>query len=198
MSKNLTPQEIFNKSLYVTVSSALNQNVDLFNGATRGAIRMMKQSIQGSYQETLGWTLKDIVLFRDPTSNSVISKTSFETVLDNMFKIGFSTKEIEVAYSKFEWIKQNPSYAGVLIGSTIARETLKNSAVLAIKALTTVLTADTRITTDISGVGDGKVTWKSFLDASRPFGDQHNRIAAWVINSGQLFDLFGSNLQNAN
>ena len=198
MAKNLQAVDIFNRSVYKTVASALNQNVDLFNAATRGAIRMMKQDIQGSFQETAGLTLKDIVLFRDPTSTGAIAKSSFESVLDNMFKIGFSTKEIEYTYAKFDWIKQNPAMAGVIIGSAIARETLKNSVELAITSLTTVLKADASVTTNISAVGDGKVTWKSFVDASRPFGDQHDKIVAWVVNSAQLFDLFGSNLTNQN
>lgn len=197
MAKGLTALEIFNQSLYNTVMPAINENVDVFNAATNGAIRMIKQDIQGSWEQALALTLKDIVLYRDPTSSSTIAKTSFEDVMDNMIKIGFSTKEVEYTYAKFDWVKRNPALAGALIGQTLARETMANSVKMAIGAVTTVLKADPSVTTDISATPTNKVSWKSFIDASRPFGDQHSRIGAWVVHSSQLFDLYGDNLTNA-
>lgn len=196
MAQGLTANEIFNQTLYKWVPKILNENVDIFNRASNGAILMQKQEIAGSWQQTWTRTLEDIVLYRDPTSSAAIPKAHFEELMHNMIKVGFGTKEVEWTYAKFEWINQNPEQAGFIIAQTLARETLQNSVKMAVGVAGTVLEADTAVVTDKSTAGTMK--YEYFLDATRPFGDQHNRISAWIVHSKQAFDFWKENLKNEN
>lgn len=198
MAVALTTAEIFNRTLYTKMPQMLNTNVDLFNRATNNAIQMLSNDIQGAWEQSWARSLKDIVLYRDPTSTAPIAKASFEELMHNMVKIGFSTKEIEWTDSKFEYIRQNPEEAAFIIGQTLVREMLQNSVRMAIGAATTLLSADASVTTDKSAVGDGKMKFEYFIDATRPFGDQYNRIVTWVLSSQQMFDVWKEALKNEN
>lgn len=193
---NLKTNEVINKAVYGVVQKALAYNVNLFNKNTNGALLMSLKNIAGTFEEYLNLTLEDVLLYRDPTSTANIDKAHFNHIADNMIKIGFSTKEIEYMFAKFDWTHRRLEDAGLLIGQTIARNVLENNVKMALGTLTAVLKNDNKVKVDISATGDGKMTYGSLMQGARPFGDQMERIVAWVMHSSQAFDLYSSNLSN--
>lgn len=192
----LTATEVFENTVYNVGKDILTENVDVFNQHSNGAIVLSSQSIQGDFAQSLDVTLgKDLVKSRNPYAQSALTDKGFTRVKDNIVKLGMGLNPISWTNAEFNWVKQNPSLAGVKIGRAMANQTMQRMAEFAIGSLATCLNQNAKLKREVAA--SSKISHNDFVQAISPMGDQFNSIELYVIHSSTYFELLETTFKNS-
>ncbi|BDU76295.1 major capsid protein [Mesoterricola sediminis] len=181
---------IYQDQFQAGVWEAITQNVNVFNGASAGAIKLVAKDLKGDFnKDTFFKTIAGLVSRRDTTSTATVADTALAQgenigvklnrkigpialTLDSLRKIGSSSEEISFGIGRMVGERKAVDMLnGALIGATAA-----------LGAQSSVLydaTADTTKTLNHTAMVSGMAK----------FGDQSARIKAWVMHSKPYFDL---------
>lgn len=192
----LTAIEVFENTVYGVGKDLITENVEVFNGNSKGAIVLSSKSIQGDFEQMMDLTLgQDLIKSRNPYANNDLTAKNFNRVKDNIVKLGLGLNPIEWTNAEFNWVKQNPEIAGVKIARAMANQTAKYMADVAIGAVVTCLNSNTAVKTTIPNTR--KLDHNDLIQAIRPMGDQFNSVELYLMHSTQYFDLLGTTFKNA-
>lgn len=192
----LTAIETFENTVYKVGQTLINENVDLFNGASNNAIVLSGKSIQGDFEQTMNLVLgQDLIKSRNPYANNTLTPKGFSRVKDNIVKLGLGLNPIEWTNAEFNWVKQNPEVAGVQIGRAMANQSTKYMAEVAVGAVVTCLNSNNAVKTTVPN--SRKLDHNDLIQAIRPMGDQFGSVALYLMHSTQYFDLLGTTFKNA-
>lgn len=193
----LSDLQVFNDWAYKAMSEVLDQQVELFNGATRGAIILRTAGNTGDISEAAFWAkIQGLVRTRNPYSNADVAAKDLRQLVDNTIKVASGTPPINIPPSMLRWIQKNPQEAGAVIGQQLAGDTMQDMLNNALGAARASFTAGGAVY-DHSAVGAGLLTQKAFNAGQRLFGDRSSDIQVWVAHSSPLFDLYDNALGNA-
>ncbi|HHV6411769.1 TPA: major capsid protein [Haemophilus influenzae] len=188
--------EVFESTVYNVGKDLLSENVEVFNQHSNGAIVLSPQSIQGDFAQSLDVTLgKDLVKSRNPYEQTDLTDKHFSRTVDNIVKLGMGLNPISWTNAEFNWVKQNPSLAGVKIGRAMAQQSMKSMAEFAIGSLATCLNKTNTVKREVA-VGS-TISHNDFIQAIAPMGDQFNSIELYVIHSMTYFELLSTTFFNA-
>jgi hypothetical protein len=181
---------IYQEQFQAGVWEALTQNVNVFNGASAGAIKLVAQDLKGDYnKEAFFRGITGLVSRRDTTSVSAatdLALTQGEKIgvklnrkigpvtqtLDALRKIGFDSQEISFGIGK-------------MVGEKKAQDML-NAAMI---GATAALGAQSAVVYDATADTTKTLNHTAMVSAMAKFGDQSGRIKAWVMHSKPYFDL---------
>lgn len=193
----LSDLQVFNDWVYKTSSEVLDQQVDLFNAATRGAIILRTANNTGDVSESAFWAkIQGLVRTRNPYGTGTVAAKDLRQLVENTIKVGAGTPPINIPPSMLRWIQKSPEEAGAVIGQQLAGDTLQDMLNNAIGAGKASFTAGGAVY-DHSAVGTGLLTQKAFNAGQRIFGDRSTDIQVWIGHSSPLFDLYDNALGNA-
>lgn len=188
--------EVFESTVYNVGKDLLNENVEIFNEHSNGAIVLSAQSIQGDFAQSLDVTLgKDLIKSRNPYIQQDLTDKHFSRTADNIVKLGMGLNPISWTNAEFNWVKQNPSLAGVKIGRAMAQQSMQRMAEFAIGSLATCLNGNAKIKHEVAK--DSTISHIDFVQAISPMGDQFNSIDLYVIHSKTYFELVNTTFANA-
>lgn len=188
--------EVFENTVYNVGKDLLNENVEVFNQHSNGAIVLSAQSIQGDFAQSLDVTLgKDLIKSRNPYVQNDLTDKHFSRTVDNIVKLGMGLNPISWTNAEFNWVKQNPSLAGVKIGRAMAQQSMKSMAEFAIGSLATCLNQNAQIKHQVAK--DATISHNDFVQALSPMGDQFDSIDLYVIHSKTYFELVNTTFLNA-
>lgn len=186
--------QVFNEFTYTAATEVLQQQVDLFNAATGGAIILRSASNVGDFtDETFYALIADLVRRRNVYANGAIAEAELQMLLATSVKVAGGTPPVRVDPAWFEWIGRNPEEGGVIYGQQLAVAMMADMLNTAIAAVAAAMAGTTAITHDGSG---GTADFDDFLTGASKFGDQAQRIATWIVHSHTMFKIFGSALTN--
>lgn len=190
--------EVFENTVYKIGEILLRENVEIFNENSAGCIHLKDFNIVGDFerQMSIGLNAKNIVKARNPYTMRKIDPVNFSRTSSNVVKLGLGTYPIEWTHDQFNWVKDNPKKAGVIIGQAIAKGTLLTMLEYAIGGVASVLGANAEVTHEIAEA-DG-LSISDFVKAVRPMGDQSSEVEMWVMNSLDNNDLILNNIENQN
>lgn len=192
----LKATEVFESTVYNVGKDLLNENVEIFNEHSNGAIVLSAQSIQGDFAQSLDVTLgKDLVKSRNPYMQTALTDKHFSRTVDNIVKLGMGLNPISWTNAEFNWVKQNPELAGVKIGRAMAQQSMQRMAEFAIGSLATCLNKTNAVKREVA-VGS-TISHNDFIQAIAPMGDQFNSIELYVIHSMTYFELLSTTFFNA-
>lgn len=188
--------DIFNKWTQLTATEVVDQQVDLWNGATRNALSLVSaMDNAGDLAEKSSYALMaNLYGNRDPSSTAALVATPLATLKEAAVKVGMGSLPMEYTNSAFDWTKRDPQEAGIAFGEQVGMakfQYMLNSALAAAVAAvtTTGLTYDgTAAVADLPSLNNG----------ARLFGDRSASIVTWVMHSKSLHDIYGQSLQNSN
>ena len=193
---SLTALEVFERTVYGTGQELIKENVQVFNGSSKGAIVLGTKSILGDFEQSMDLILgQDLIKSRNPYADNTLTAKGFSRVKDNAVKMGLGMHPIEWTHAEFNWVKQNPELAGVKIGRAMADQTTKYMAEVAIGALVTCLNSNSAVKSTIPNTA--KLSHLDLIKAVKPMGDQYNSIELFVMHSSQYFDLVETTFKNA-
>ena len=185
----------FNDFAYNSFVTTYQQNVNLFNAATNGAIQMRVMGFSGDYKsKTQFENLASLVGNRDASSTSAATEHALAELLQVEVKVGLGTPNISYTNTAFDYTQRDPRLAGTAFGEAVAEGAMAyhlNSILAA--GVASIAAAD--VTYDGTA---GVASLASLNKGAGKFGDRQRAIVAWVMHSKSVNDIYDQALANSN
>lgn len=187
--------QVFNSSAYNAFINTLQQEVDLFNGATRNAIMLTSVAFMGDKNELAAFeSIASLVGNRDPSATGANTEHALAELLKIDIKVGWGIPNISYTNASFDWTQRDPAEAGTLFGEEVAKGAM---AYMLNSALTSYVAAVDGVNVTYDGTA-GVASLDSLNLGAGKFGDRQADIAAWVMHSKSVNDIYGQALANSN
>jgi len=187
--------QVFNSSAYNAFINTLQQEVDLFNGATRNAIMLTSVAFMGDKNELAAFeSIASLVGNRDPSATGANTEHALSELLKIDIKVGWGIPNISYTNASFDWTQRDPSEAGTLFGEEVAKGAM---AYMLNSALTSYVAAVDGVNVTYDGTA-AVASLESLNLGAGKFGDRQADIAAWVMHSKSVNDIYGQALANSN
>jgi len=189
---------IYDEQFWGGVTEVLQQNAQIFNERSFGALRLATDMKLGNYdKETF---LKEIanggIQRRDNTSVASAADTPSEQAehigvkLNRRFQFGDTL-------DKWKKIGSDQGEMSFLLGQQYAVGILVEQANTAIRSLKAAISANAGVFVDATGFSTDKaVSHTNLAKAMYKFGDRADRIVAWVMHSASARDLLINSIEN--
>ncbi|QZA70451.1 major capsid protein [Erwinia phage AH03] len=195
----LSDLAVYSEYAYSTMTEVLQQQVDLFNQASNGAILLRSAAHQGDFSDIAFFQKVDgLIRRRNAYADTPIAQKSLKQIVDTMVKVATGTPEMRMDKGQFNWIQMNPEVAGAALGQQLAIDALADMLDIGLGATRAALLQDDEVVLDISGETPPAdlVTLATLARATGKFGDASSRIVAWVMHSKPMFDMYANSLAN--
>ncbi len=182
--------KVYQEYMNTRAAEPLQQNADVFNAATNGAIVMRTVEKPGDYEyESFFKDIPNLVTRRDVTTNA--SATKLSMLQDEFIRVKLNRKIGPVDQNRDSFRKlfarySEAEFADILGGQISVAQQLDmvNSVLLAARAA--LVNVPTLLSTVSS---NGTLGTTSLVDGLAKFGDAANRIVCWVMHSKPYYDL---------
>ena len=195
----LSDLSVYSEYAYTTATEILAQQIELFNGASRGAISLGTSPIQGDYSDQIMWQkISGLVRRRNAYGTGSVSSKKLTNLVDTMVKVAAGTPPVEMNKSQFTWIQMNPAEAGVILGKQLAVDSMADMLNTAIMSGYAALAGVSDVVLDVTGATDKKMTPGNLNLAAHKFGDRAQDIVCWLSHSATMASFYGTAITNAN
>lgn len=182
---------IYNDEFHSGLTEVLQQQSNVFNGASANAIRLASRAVLGEYgKETFFSSLGSaLVSRRDVTSVSAATDQQIVQAENVSVKINRKIGPVLFTNDAFKKIGKDPREASFIIGE-------QAGVAVALDYLNTALTAcDAALGGDNDYDGTaGTMTVSTLNLGMQVLGDRASRIVAWVMHSKVYHDLIGQHI----
>lgn len=188
---------VFNQYAKSAATEVIDQQVRLWNEATAGALVLRSGPNDGDFAEEASYELlTDLYGNRNAYGTGALAAIDLKQLLDVSVKVGSGSKPVQYTGTSFDWTLRDPREAGAVFGTQLGEAKMQYMLNTAIGAVSSAMsTAGASLTYD----GTASVaTLDSLNNGSRLFGDRASAIAAWIMHSKSLHDIYGQALQNSN
>jgi hypothetical protein len=196
----LSDLQVFTQFAQSAMTEVQDQQIQLFNAASRGALVLRSASNLGDYSEESMWAkISGLVRRRNAYGSGAVSEKNLTMLLDRSVKIAAGTPPVRIDPGMLKWIQKSPEEAGVVIGRQLAEDALADKVNTAMLIGRVAIGAVAALVNDVSGGSGGaeKCTLANLNTTAAKFGDRAQDIAVWLMHSTPLFDLYGQALANS-
>jgi len=193
----LSDMKVFNEYLKNATIETLAQDVEKFNAASAGAIRLTTQGIDGDFLQESFWAglhgaqrRVDRYAANGAQSATPLSQKQYDAV-----KVAGGFGPILWEPSQLSWIQNSPEEALEVISRNLSEAIVADQLNTVIAALVAAISNQAAATNDVSATAG--VTYAAINAAHAKFGDASGRLVAQVMNGVTFHDLIGKNLTNA-
>lgn len=193
----LSDMKVFNEYLKKTTIETLGQQIEKFNGASAGAIRLTAQGIDGDFlQESLWAGLHSAQRRVDRyAANADQSATVLAQLQANSVKVAGGFGPILWEPAQLAWIQKNPAEALEVISRNMSEAIVADQLNTAVAALVAAISNVAGATNDVSATAG--ITYSAINGAHAKFGDASGLLVAQVMTGEVFHRLIGQNLANA-
>lgn len=196
----LSDLAVYSEYAYTTRNELLDYNINLFNQASQGAIRLQPSAHQGDYSDEVFWKklAGGSVRRRNAYGSGAIAQKRMTQGVETSVKVAAGTPEMLFEPSNLTWIQQNPESAGIAFGQQLALDGLADMFNTATGCFIAGISGVPGKVLDISAeAGDAaKSSFTAQADAAILMGDRSNAILAWIMHSKPANDLYKNALVN--
>jgi hypothetical protein len=180
---------------YNAFRNTLQQQVNIFNGATRNALGLSSMLFTGDGKDLAAFeNLSSLVGNRDPSSTAAQTEHALAELLGGQVKVGWGMPNISYTDSSFDWTNRDPREAGTLFGNAVAEGAMAYMLNSALYSLVAAVDA-----ADVTYDGTAAVANLEALNlGAGKFGDRQGDIAVWIMHSKSQTDVYGQALANSN
>ena len=184
---------IYNQLAQTAYLERLQDNLNVFNQASNGAIRYVNEVIQGDFSQKSFYRVGGGIEHRDV--NSAAKVTPKKIGAGEM--VGVKTPYKYGPYSSteeaFKRRARSPEEFAEIIGYDLADALVAGRLQYGLTALKAAITSNPDMVAKGSIATDGR---KALTKGMRKFGDKFGRISLWVMNSDTYFDIVDEALTN--
>lgn len=182
---------------HLGVMEEITQNIDIFNEASNGAIRLVDMEVGGSYHTRVFYDDIGEWSRRDPTSVSAIASGDWRAVSE-LGQIGVKLyrklpikNTMQQFRSSFKQIGDDVGEYSRLVGGRMAQNRLKGQVNDGLKAVCAFLRgqATSRYTLPTGTGLTGKITSEKLWEGPALLGDKSNSVETFVMHSKVWHDL---------
>lgn len=193
----LSDLAVFNEELYSATTEILAQQVDKFNGASRGALILSEKPFAGDYSETAFFAkVQGLVRRRNPYGSGAVTPKSLEHIIDTMVKVAAGTPPLEMDPGQFRWIQQNPQLAAAMYALQLSKDTMADMLNVVVGSIYAALSGQSEVVYDATALTPDTLTHVAMNNGVAKFGDYGQEIVAWLIHSTPLYNLYNQGLTN--
>jgi Major capsid protein 13-like len=193
---------VFNDFFYRSMTETLQDEVELFNQQSGGALVLTSAKNVGSffteafYAKISGGTVRQ----RNPFTQTAITSKSVSHKKWISVKVDRGNFPLEWNATDFNRIQLQPEEAGTAYGAQYAQDVLEDMLLTALGCVYAALAQQPLVVYNAvanAAAADKLLTYANMNKGVAKFGDKSNRIRTWITNSGPRHDLIGANTTNA-
>ena len=194
---SLSNMKVFNEYLKKTTIETLAQDVEKFNAASAGSIRLTTQGIDGDFLQESFWAGLHSAQRRVDryAANGAQAATPLTQKQYDSVKIAGGFGPILWEPSQLSWVQKNPEEALEVISRNLSEAIMSDQLNTAIAALVAAIGNQPAATNDVSATAG--VDYIAINNAHALFGDASQRLIAQVMTGAMYHKLIGKNLVNA-
>lgn len=193
----LSDMKVFNEYLKKTTIETIAQQIEKFNGASNGAIRLTAQGIDGDFLQESLWAGLHAAQRRVDryAANGAQASTVLAQIQANSVKVAGGFGPILWEPAQLSWIQKNPAEALEVISRNLSEAIVGDQLNSAIAALVAAISNVAGATNDVSATAG--ITYGAINGAHAKFGDASGLLIAQVMTGEVFHKLVGQNLANA-
>lgn len=193
----LSDMKVFNEYLKKTTIETIAQQIEKFNAASNGAIRLTPQGIDGDFLQESLWAGLHAAQRRVDryATNGAQAATALAQIQANSVKVAGGFGPILWEPAQLSWIQKNPAEALEVISRNLSEAIVGDQLNTAIAALVAAISNVAAATNDVSATAG--VTYSAINGAHAKFGDASGLLVAQVMTGEVFHKLVGQNLANA-
>lgn len=184
---------IYNQLAQTAYLERLQDNLNVFNQASNGAIRYVNDVIQGDFDQKAFYRVGGSIEHRDVNSTGKVANKK----IGSGEMVGVKTPYKYGPYSSteeaFKRRARSPEEFAEIIGYDLADALVAGRLQYGLTALKAAITSNADMIAKGSIAVDGR---KALTRGMRKFGDKFGRISLWVMNSDTYFDIVDEALTN--
>jgi len=182
--------KIYQSELNGGVTEVLQQNGDVFNAASNGAIRLTTMERRGDYhKESFFDVISGLVTRQDTTSTSSVTPTAITQDEFVSVKLHRRLGPIEQAKKAFKMIGKNPREMSFVLGQQMGQAMAEDMVNTSLSAVAAALANVSALKRDITSATVKTTNHTDLLRTLSLLGDKANRVKAFVMHSIPFYDL---------
>jgi len=179
--------KIYEEQFYGGYIEALEQNANVFNGASNNAIVLSTESMKGQFeQEAFFKSISGLVSRRDVTSTAAAADNPLTAGEFVSVKLNRKIGPIANTMDSFRKISRDPRELSFILGEQIGQAVAIDYVNTLVAGTTAAIGGQASLVHDGTA---GTVNHTALIDGMAKLGDASNRIVAFVMHSKQYFDL---------
>jgi hypothetical protein len=183
--------QIYEEQFYAGFSEVLEENANVFNEASAGAIRLVPRRLVGNYEQASFFTNITNLVTRRNTA-SVASVTDEAATMDELVSVKLNRKIGPIANTldSFRKIGRDNEELSFVLGQQIGQAVGINYVSAIVTSLVAAMGAQSNAR-DFTGESTTTPTHTHLANMLSGMGDRSDRIVAWVMHSKSYWDLVG-------
>lgn len=184
---------IYNQTAQTAFLERRQDNIDVFNNMSNGAIVLESNIIQGNFTQTSFYKLGGEIVHRDVNSTAKVTPDIIGMGEQVGVKVPYKYGPYASTEEAFKRRARSPEEFAYVIGQDLADATSAGHLLYGVGALTGAILSNPAMNVKGNIAVDGR---KALTRAMRTYGDKFNRVALWVMNSDTYFDIVDEALTN--
>ncbi|OCG77946.1 major capsid protein [Gilliamella sp. Occ4-3] len=184
---------IYNDLAQTAFLERRQDNLDVFNAASNGAILIDNELIEGDFRKRAFYKVNGSIDPRDVNSVDPVTGKKIGAGEAVGVKVPWKYGPYETTEEAFKRRGRDISEFSEVIGVDVADATLEGYVKYAINSLMAAIGANTDMTVTADIATDGK---KTLTKGLRKYGDKFNRVALFVMHSTTYFDIVDQAMDN--
>ena len=184
---------IYNQLAQTAYLERLQDNLNVFNQASNGAIRYVNEIIQGDFNQQSFYRVGGSIEHRDVNSTAKVTNKKIGAGESVGVKVPFKYGPYASTEEAFKRRARSPEEFAEIIGYDLADALVHGRLQYSLAALKAAITSNPDMIAKGSIATDGR---KALTKGMRKFGDKFGRISLWVMNSDTYFDIVDEALTN--
>lgn len=189
----------FNSYVYTAMTETVDQQVQAFNSASNNALMLApSDSNVGDFALQASFKLISGLVRRRDVNNGTdpVTATRLQQLKAASVKVAAGTPPINFEPAQYRWILENPELASVVIGEQLAAAMVQDQLNTAVRGLVAALSGNADVVSDITSATVKTPSISSMTAAAAKFGDRSSSIAAWILHSKTMNDIWQDALKN--
>ncbi|TCM62312.1 hypothetical protein EC844_12540 [Acinetobacter calcoaceticus] len=184
---------IYNQLAQTAYLERLQDNLNVFNQASNGAIRYVNQIVAGNFDQKSFYRVGGSIEHRDVNSVAKVASKKLGSGESVGVKVPFKYGPYASTEEAFKRRARSPAEFAEITGQDLADALVSGRLQYGLTALKAAITSNPDMIAKGNIATDGR---KALTRGMRKFGDKFGRISLWVMNSETYFDIVDEALTN--
>lgn len=194
----LSDLQVFSEYAQSSMTELQDQQIDVFNGTTRGGIVLTSAAHEGDFSTTAIWAkIQGLVRRRNAYGTGSQQLVKLSQLSKTSVKVAAGTPPLEINPGMLKWIQKSPEEAGVVIGKQLAEDSMADMLNVGLAAYVAAIGDQASNVHDAVAAQKKTTSLEHLMTGASKFGDRSQDILCWVLHSKAVFDVYGQALANA-
>lgn len=189
----------FNAQVYTAMTETVDQQLEAFNAASNNALMLAPSNANmGDFALEASFKLISGLVRRRDVNNGTdpVTPTRLQQLKAASVKVAAGTPPITFEPAQYRWILDSPERAAVVIAEQLAAAMLQDQLNTAVRGLVAALSGNADVVSDITASTVKTPTIATLTAAASKFGDRVSSLAAWIVHSKTMNDIWQDALKN--